>query len=92
MSVKIYIPTKNAMQSGKGSLKTWHLKFENEDTRYVEPIMGWTGNADTKSQINLKFDSKDDAIKYAKRNGLDYKVVEPKKPTLKMQSYSETLM
>ena len=80
------------MQSGKGSLKKWCLEHESKDTRYIDPVMGWTGNADTKRQVKLKFDSKEDAIKYAERNGLEYKVVEPKKPSLKLQSYASTLM
>jgi hypothetical protein len=54
--------------------------------------MGWTGNSDAKSQIRLKFDCEEDAIAYAKRQGLAYKVVEPKKPSVKIQSYASTLM
>jgi len=92
MSVKIYIPAKNAMQSRKGNLKKWYLEHESKDTKYIEPIMGWTGNADTNRQIKLKFDSKEEAIKYAERNGLEYKVIEPNKPSLKLQSYASTLM
>ena len=30
---KIYIPTKTAMQSGKGKQKHWILEFETKDTR-----------------------------------------------------------
>jgi hypothetical protein len=92
MSVKIYVPAKNAMQSGKGNIKKWHLEFEKDDTRYIEPIMGWTGNLDTTNQIKLRFDTKEEAIDYAERNGLSYDVIEPNKPKLKIQSYSETLM
>lgn len=92
MTVKIYKPTKNAMQSGKANIKKWLLEYEKEDTRFIDPIMGWTGNSDTKSQIRLKFDCEEDAVAYAKRNGLQYKVIEPKKPSVKIQSYASTLM
>lgn len=92
MIVKIYKPTKTAMQSGKANCKKWLLEFESTDSRFIDPIMGWTGNSDTKSQLRLKFDCPEDAIEYAKRQGLQYKVIEPKKPSVKIQSYSSTLM
>ncbi len=92
MTVKIYKPAKTAMQSGKANSKQWLLEHESEATRFIDPIMGWTGNCDTKSQIRLKFDCAEDAIEYAKRQGLTYKVIEPKKPSVKIQSYSSTLM
>jgi len=92
MSVKIYKPAKNAMQSGKGNTKKWVLEHDNEDSRYIEPVMGWTGNSNPKSQINLKFDSKEAAIEYAKRKGIKYEVCEPNESKLKLQSYSDTLM
>jgi len=90
--VKIYKPAKNAMQSGKGNIKKWVLEFAKEDTRYIEPIMGWTGNSDTKRQLKLKFDSKEEAVNYAKRNKLEYKVIEPKQPKMIIKSYSDNFM
>ena len=32
--------------------------------RVSDPLMGWTGSADTKAQVTLTFDSKDEAIAY----------------------------
>ena len=89
MKVKIYKPTKNAMQSGKGNIKKWSLKYLDEDTRYVEPIMGWTGNKDPKSQLKLSFDTKEEAIAYAERNKLEYQVVEPQKAKVIIKAYSD---
>ena len=37
---KIYIPTKTAMQSGRGNKKNWLLEFETKDTK-INPLMGW---------------------------------------------------
>jgi hypothetical protein len=91
--VRIYRPTKNAMQSGKANLKKWVLECIAENTRYIEPIMGWTGNTDTDaSQLKLKFDSKEDAISYAKRKNLDYTVEEPEVPKVKIQAYADNFV
>ena len=61
---KIYIPTKTAMQSGRGKLKKWTLKFE---TRHdvTNPLMGWESSNDTLGEVVLEFSSKSKAIKYA---------------------------
>ena len=37
---KIYIPTKNSMQSGLGKSDKWLIEFETEDTG-INPLMGW---------------------------------------------------
>ena len=75
---KIYIPTKTAMQSGRGKLKKWVLEFVTKDTS-INPLMGWESSTDTLSEIILKFSSKEKAIEYAKTNNILYTVIEPKK-------------
>ena len=35
---KIYIPTKTAMQSGRGKIKNWILKFETKDNKINPPL------------------------------------------------------
>jgi hypothetical protein len=92
MKVKIYRPTKNAMQSGKANIKKWVLEFCQGDTRFIEPIMGWTGNTDTNAQVKLKFPSEEDAVAYAKRNNLDYIIMEPHNPKIKIQAYSDNFI
>jgi NADH dehydrogenase (ubiquinone) Fe-S protein 4 len=62
---KIYIPTKNSMQSGLGKSDKWLIKFETEDTG-INPLMGWETNSNTLSELNLEFSSKELAIEYAK--------------------------
>lgn len=89
MSAKIYQPTKNAMQSGKGNTKYWLLEYQGGCTRYTDPVMGWNGNADTQQQLRMKFPTRDAAVNYAKKNKLDYQVVEPRVRKTILQSYSE---
>jgi hypothetical protein len=88
MSARIYRPARTAMQSGQAKDK-WLLEFEPERPRHIEPLMGWTSSTDMKSQIKLRFDSKEDAVAYAHRNGIVYRIEEPKAATRKVVSYSD---
>ena len=88
MIARIYQPARSAMQSGQGKDK-WVLEYEPEKPREIEPLMGWTSSADMRSQVKLSFDNKEEAVAYAQRNGVAYRVEEPKPETRKIQSYSE---
>lgn len=77
MAVRIYKPAKTAMQSGEGRTREWILEFEPAASRQIDPLMGWTSSTDTRQQVKLAFETKDEAIAYATRNGLAYTVVEP---------------
>jgi hypothetical protein len=89
MSARIYMPARTATQSGSARTKLWILEFDAEMPREVEPLMGWTSSGDMKSQIRLRFGSKEEAVAYAQRNGLTYRVEDPAVKTRKIQSYSD---
>jgi hypothetical protein len=89
MAARIYRPAKTAMQSGKAKADTWTLEFEPEQPRKVEPLMGYTSSRDMKSQIRLTFETKEEAIAYAQKNGIAYTVFEPKETRRRVVSYSE---
>ena len=74
MSARIYKPAQNVMQQGKGSTRDWVLEFVPDHARHIEPLMGWTSSTDTKRQVRLNFASKDEAIAYAKENGIAFRV------------------
>jgi hypothetical protein len=78
MTARIYKPAKTAMQSGHAKTKDWVLDYEPEEPRVVESLMGWTTSGDMKSQVRLSFDTKDEAVAYAERNGIPYQVFEAK--------------
>ncbi len=88
MTARIYLPARNPMQSGQSKDK-WVLEYEPESPRRIEPLMGWTSSCDMKAQVKLRFDDKDEAIAYATRNGIAYRVEEPKLPRRKIVSYSD---
>jgi len=88
---KIYIPAKTAMQSGKRNSKQWLLEFDTLNLS-VNPLMGWMSSKDTLSEIKLKFESKNEAVDYAKKNNIDYYIVEPQKTKLIKKSYSDNFL
>ncbi len=88
---KIYIPSKTATQSGKGKQKYWILEFETKDTR-INPLMGWESSTDTMREVNLKFSTKEKAVEYAKKNGISFKVLAPKKKEFVIKSYSDNFL
>ena len=75
---KIYIPAKTAMQSGLGKSNKWILEFYTEN-KNINPLMGWETSSNTLSEVVLEFSSKELAINYAKKNDIDFDLIEPKK-------------
>ncbi len=88
MSARIYSPAKTAMQSGTARTGHWVLEFDPEQPRKIDPLMGYTTSGDMKSQIRLTFATREEAIAYAEKNGLAYRVQEPKSSQRKQISYS----
>jgi hypothetical protein len=88
MTARIYRPAPSATQSGPGFREPWVLRFDPETPRGIDPLMGWTSSSDMKSQITLRFATKEEAIAYAQRNGLAYRVVEPKPETASRRTIS----
>jgi hypothetical protein len=88
MSARIYLPARSAMQAAQAKGK-WILEYEPESPREPEPLMGWTSSGDMKSQVRLRFDTKEEAIAYAARNGVAYRVEEPRPRRRAVVSYSD---
>ena len=85
---KIYKPTKTAMQSGNRNTKNWLLEFDTLDSG-INHLMGWETSKDTMSEVKLEFSTKDQAINFAKKNNIDYYVIEPQKRKIIKKSYSD---
>ena len=88
---KIYIPTKTAMQSGRGKIKKWVLEFETKDPT-TNPLMGWESSEDTMGEVRLEFSTKDKAIEYAKKNKIVFELIEPKERKIVKKSYSDNFI
>ena len=85
---KIYKPTKTAMQSGTKKFNKWILEYITERPG-INPLMGWESSTDTLDELVLQFSSKDKAIEYAKKNNIDFEIIEPKSRKIVRKSYAE---
>ncbi|MDU8925890.1 ETC complex I subunit [Alisedimentitalea sp. MJ-SS2] len=77
MPARIYRPAKTAMSSGTAKSKSWVLEYVADQSREIDPLMGWTSSDDTQAQVRLKFPSKEAALDYAEEHGIDTVVSEP---------------
>ncbi|HEY5047651.1 MAG TPA: ETC complex I subunit [Rhizomicrobium sp.] len=89
MRARIYRPAKTAMQSGAALTKRWVLEYEPESPRAIDPLMGWTSSSDMRSQVVLDFDTCEEAIAFAKKIDIPYRVFEPPAAKVRPRSYSD---
>lgn len=89
MTARIYRPARTAMQSGTAKTTRWLLEFEQERPREIDPLMGWTSSSDMRQQVKLYFDTREEAIAYAQRNGIAATVEEPKDPKRRSIAYAD---
>jgi len=89
MTARIYQRPKNAMQSGKALIDQWVLEFVPSEAKKPDPLMGWAGSGDTQQQVQLKFDSCDEAQAYAARYGIDARIRQTPPRRLKIQAYAD---
>jgi hypothetical protein len=89
MKVKIFRPTKTAMQSGKKNTKKWLVKPLSEETlRSINPLTGWISSNNTISQLSFEFNTKEEAVEFAKSKNFEFEIEEPKLSTIKQKSYT----
>ena len=91
MTIKIYKPSKTAMQSGLKKYDIWILEFITEKTG-INPLMGWETSTDTYSEVVMKFSTKDLAVEYAKKNKIEYELIEPQNRKVVKKSYSDNFI
>ena len=76
-------------QSGRANAGLWLLEFERREGQRPDPLTGWNGSGDTKTQVRLTFATKDEAIAYADRHELHYHLVPATPVKLKIQAYAD---
>ena len=89
MLARIFIPAKNAMQSGKAKSKEWVLEFEPSSARVSDPLMGWTQSTDMNGQVRLMFETREEAVAYAQRHGIAFEVLTPKEHRRIIRAYAD---
>ncbi len=89
MKVRIYRPAKTAMQSGQANTRKWRLEHEPQEATRADRLMGWIGSGDTRGQLRMDFDTKEEAIAFAEKKGYEYTVDEPHRRRVKPKSYAD---
>ncbi len=89
MQVRIFKPSKSAMQSGRANTNKWVLEYETISQRKPNNIMGWTESGDTLNQVKIKFNSKDSAVRFSEKRGWDYIISPPHERKIIPKNYSD---
>ena len=79
------------MQSGVKKYNKWIVEFLTEKPG-INPLMGWESSTDTYSELKLEFSNKELAIEYAKKNKIDYEIIEPQKRKITKKSYADNFL
>ena len=88
-TARIYQRPKNSTQSGRARTNLWMFEFTPAEAQHPDPLTGWAGSGDTRSQVKLSFPTREAAIDYATREGFSYTVVPAPERTLKLQAYAD---
>jgi hypothetical protein len=75
-------------QSGKAR-QGWTLEYERQQPLRPDPLTGWAGSGDTRTQVRLRFDTLDEALAFASRKDLEAHVVPAPPVPMKIQAYAD---
>ncbi|NEX91822.1 ETC complex I subunit [Caulobacter sp. 17J65-9] len=89
MLARIYRPAKTAMQSGKAKTQDWVLEFAPASARTPDPLMGWSSSSDMNAQVRLTFEGSAQAVAYAEKHGIPFRLVEPNEPKRIIKAYAD---
>ena len=87
----IYKPAKTATQSGDWTSHQWRMDWDplSKGHRWENPLMGWQSSSDFMQGTHLNFNSKDDAINFANKQGYEYFVQEPNVRKIVPKAYAD---
>jgi ETC complex I subunit conserved region len=92
MVARIYRPAKTATQSGRAKTRDWILEMEPKSPKEPDPLCGWIGSDDTEQQIRINFPTKEAAIAFARREGMDFRLHDPHARIVRPKSYAENFI
>ena len=88
-TARIIEEQRKTTQSGKAKVGRWTLEIERTEALLPDPLTGWAGSGDTETQLRLSFDSKDEALAYARSKGLEVHIIPAPPVGLKIQAYAD---
>ncbi|RFU26860.1 hypothetical protein B7463_g9478, partial [Scytalidium lignicola] len=93
-TVRIYRAAKPATQSGTWKGHHWRMDWDilNKGHRWENPLIGWQSSGDVMQGTNINFKSKDDAIRFAEKQGYEYFVQEPTERKFIPKAYANNFL
>ncbi|KAK3391104.1 ETC complex I subunit conserved region-domain-containing protein [Podospora didyma] len=93
-SVRIYKPSKPATQSGDKIGRRWRLDWDvlGKGHRWENPLMGWQSSGDAVQGTHINFNTKEDAIAFAEKQGYEYFVQEPNTRHFTPKAYANNFL
>ena len=76
-------------QSGKANTGRWLLEFERQQPLKPDPLTGWNGSGDTNTQVKITFKTKEEAIAFCVKKGLQYHLIPAAPVKMKIQAYAD---
>lgn len=89
--IKVIIskPTRSAMQSGDGDDKWFISHILPDCSRFREDLMARTSSKHMMGEVNLSFNSLEEAEKFAKEHNYEYEIIKPKQRRLIKRAYAD---
>ncbi|VUC20151.1 unnamed protein product [Clonostachys rosea] len=93
-TVRIYKESKPATQSGTWRGEDWRMDWDilSKGHRWENPLMGWQSSADFMQGTHLNFKTKEDAIRFANKQGYEYFVQEPNSRKITPKAYANNFL
>ncbi|EJP67717.1 hypothetical protein ACQRIT_000558 [Beauveria bassiana] len=93
-TVRIYKESKAATQSGTWRGHDWRMDWDilPKGHRWENPLMGWQSSGDFMQGTNLNFETKEDAIHFAEKQGYEYFVQEPNARKFTPKAYANNFL
>jgi len=93
-TVRIFKPTKGATQSGNWTSQSWRMDWDPlpKGHRWENPLMGWQSSGDFMQGTKLNFKTKEDAVRFAQKQGYEYYVQEPQARRIAVKAYANNFV
>jgi NADH dehydrogenase (ubiquinone) Fe-S protein 4 len=90
----IYKEAKTATQSGDWHGHHWRMDWDilSKGHRWENPLMGWQSSADFMQGTHINFKTKEDAVRFAEKQGYEYFVQEPNSRKIVPKAYANNFL
>jgi hypothetical protein len=90
----IYQEAKPATQSGDWRGRRWRMDWDilPKGHRWENPLIGWQSSGDFMQGTHINFESKEDAIHFAEKQGYEYFVQEPNSRKFAPKAYANNFL